>query len=515
VKTSFNPRAAAIPLLALALAAAGCPTSDGSCESSAICEAGTFCFDGRCVAELPANPSCTPPKLGAVGTGTISGALPSCNPADSATWPRPVLPVATGWEQHLGILSAHEVVPFVVPPGTASVAIHAQGVDAAENVTIDYSLYWNVVAPVRVVLPNGQALLEMPEAFAPPPDPSLLAGYSFPNSWTTTFAAPLTQRFTDLSLASGAVPAGTWRLTIGDLASECSAYGNCSASTSGRYDVTVIAKPGPMLSAGTLAVAIYLVGGTMNAAQAAADAGYQRFVSGISRVLGRAGICVGDVTFFDLRGVAPTTTPSYLDGGPCGDLQQLFALSRFAVPRIDGVHLFLVADLLPRSSTGQMVVGMDGSIPGPSGLTGATTSGAAMIMANIGQGTCGTQFDIPSCGSDDAAYVASHEIGHWLGLFHTTEGTGDQFDPLTDTRKCQCESCAPASERAMCSYPVPDYATLLYPSSCSSSGPDCAGADNLMFWIYDPTNPDPSVGKFSWQQGVVARSNPAVKWSAP
>ena len=33
--------------------------------------------------------------------------------------------------------------------------------------------------------------------------------------------------------------------------------------------------------------------------------------------------------------------------------------------------------------------------------------------------------------------TAAHEMGHQLGLFHTTESGGTQFDILSDTLECQ------------------------------------------------------------------------------
>jgi hypothetical protein len=387
-----------------------------------------------------------------------------------------------------------------VPPGTASVTIHSQAIDAAPSFSYSGFPIPNSVVPTDLRAPNGGTifvdLVNGSPAAQPYLDPGYYGGFT---PITGSFTVPATSRLLDLALSNGALPAGGWSFLVNDWNGECGVVQGCVPSaTRGDYDVSVIARPGPVVSTGTLDVAVYLAGGTITAAQARVDANYARFVRGIGQVLGRAGICLGTVTFFDLPGWAPNA-PNIDGEPPCGDLARLFSL---ASPAVDGVHLFLV-DALNTNSGAKGIIGIDGSIPGPSGLPGALTSGAAMVMADIGNPTagCGSTLDVVACGSDLAAYVAAHEIGHWLGLYHTTEGSGDQFDPLSDTGTCPC-ACGPGS----C-----DAATRMAPSSCIGKGDRCTGGENLMFWAVDPFNPGVSEGRVTFEQAVVARLNPAVK----
>jgi len=168
-------------------------------------------------------------------------------------------------------------------------------------------------------------------------------------------------------------------------------------------------------------------------------------------------------------------------------------------------------------STGQglNVVGVDGTIPGPSSVGGNVSSGASVNGSDLTLTGCGAGIDILNCGADSVAYITAHEGGHFMGLYHTTEQTGDSFDPLSDTPSCPCASCAPASQQANCVSKNPSAAqpTLIRNESClrPTGTPVCGGGENLMFWLLPQSfNPNPP-SVLSAHQGQVIRSNLVVR----
>ena len=261
----------------------------------------------------------------------------------------------------------------------------------------------NSVVPTALRAPNGSLVYSDAEK-APRQGTRLPGYYGGYTPWTGSFTLPATERLLDFAMSRGDLPAGTWSFQVNDWNAECQAIAGCSPGVAGSYDVTVVNKPGPYLASGRLDLAVYLVGTGTDAAAAAASAPYRRFVKGIRSLLGQAGVCLGAVTFHDVAAWAQTafsTTRIYIPAPcpaaadlranqpPCGDdLAQLFSLARRDV---DGAHLFLVQNLAVvcgkdvdpsyKCNIGGSIVGIDGSIPGPSGIPGATTSGAAMSGA--------------------------------------------------------------------------------------------------------------------------------------
>ena len=90
----------------------------------------------------------------------------------------------------------------------------------------------------------------------------------------------------------------------------------------------------------------------------------------------------------------------------------------------DGVNLFFVQEQLVNTSS----LGKAAGIPGSIGI--ANSWNGVLIFLN--PHATGATLDAQLLGE-----TAAHEMGHQLGLFHTTESGGTVFDILTDTAECR------------------------------------------------------------------------------
>jgi hypothetical protein len=90
--------------------------------------------------------------------------------------------------------------------------------------------------------------------------------------------------------------------------------------------------------------------------------------------------------------------------------------------------------------------GVAPAIPGAVG--GASRGGSLVVLAHDGT-------DAP-----DDALTLLHEVGHFMGLSHTSESGGAHFDPLGDTPPCPTlDLTAPATIA-----PCPDGQNLMFPA---------------------------------------------------
>ncbi|MEZ4318847.1 MAG: thrombospondin type 3 repeat-containing protein [Myxococcota bacterium] len=135
----------------------------------------------------------------------------------------------------------------------------------------------------------------------------------------------------------------------------------------------------------------------------------------------------------------------------CADLDSLRAVTTGSAART--VNIFLISDFLD-----QGVLGIAGGIPGALGVEGLGSSGVVVAVDPHLDGS-GQTLDADLMGATFA-----HEVGHQIGLFHTSESTGTFHDPIADTPQC------PASRDS-------NGDGVVLPSECNGFG-----SDNVMFW---------------------------------
>jgi hypothetical protein len=145
---------------------------------------------------------------------------------------------------------------------------------------------------------------------------------------------------------------------------------------------------------------------------------------------------IANAQYYDLTGVASTI-------GTKAQLEQLFQSS--ASFPIHGVNIYFVAGFSGPDFTAG-VAGIAGGIPIPMDFRGTQHSGIAVAP----QGGTGLLT------GDDIA----HEMGHSLGLYHTTEfnPSVNGYDPISDTARCT--NLGPNGENAAA---CPDRHNVMFP----------------------------------------------------
>lgn len=198
---------------------------------------------------------------------------------------------------------------------------------------------------------------------------------------------------------------GPYRFTVG-------AYERMAGDTgtgSVRLSALVKRAPGGVVSAGTLDLAIHLVGVGVTAAAAPGDARVTAFRTRLDQLLMQVGIRVGTVSYHDVSAGALAVIDS--TDGPTSELSQLFRLSAGRTGNV--ASIFLVRSI-NAGGEGFNTLGIAGGIPGPSAIHGSMSSGVVVAFdpAVVGAGATGGRF---------AGHVGAHELSHFLGLFHVTE----------------------------------------------------------------------------------------------
>ncbi|MEM1415998.1 MAG: hypothetical protein AAGH15_13915 [Myxococcota bacterium] len=304
-------------------------------------------------------------------------------------------------------------------------------------------------------------------------------------SWyssATTLLGSITPVLVPISPESPDVQGGDYTLRlIADTADLC------------LYVTSEVPATGPQ----QLAINVYPVGFALDEGIADASPFYTRFFDELDAIFTAASVRGLNRPRFEVVDAAVAA-----EYGMITSRRQVAELVSTSVDREDldrfSLNLFLVNGIdIPGSDDG--IFGISQGVPGAPGLHGTVASGVVASIELIEDETMVPNPDFdrdepvdpetnpreipdPTGGAALTAVIAAHEIGHFLGLFNTSEADQRSFDPLGDTPQCRVD--------------FPEFR----PSTC----PD---GDNLMFPILGnqfQTDLTPN-------QSLVIRGNPLTR----
>lgn len=197
-----------------------------------------------------------------------------------------------------------------------------------------------------------------------------------------------------------------------------------TTGVSSTAQVMVLAKVGASEpTQGVLDLNLWFTGAEGWTAQSAkTDERFQNILNGVGQIYQQANIRFGRISYNDVDGDFRVIENA---GQPGSELTDLFEQSANAP--FDGVNVFFVDELLAGGIAGGfgVILGISGGIPGPAGIMGTEKSGVAIAVKPNPQAPANFN------------QVMAHEMGHFLGLFHTSEqnfGFGAQIhDQMPDT----------------------------------------------------------------------------------
>lgn len=103
------------------------------------------------------------------------------------------------------------------------------------------------------------------------------------------------------------------------------------------------------------------------------------------------------------------------------------------------------------SEESDMFWGMSAGLPAAVATPGTTMS--QLILASSWRKKTPDQY---AANAEKEGNVLAHETGHYLGLFHTTERDGADFDPLDDTPRCDAATIAAGTSGC------PDFVNVMF-----------------------------------------------------
>lgn len=202
---------------------------------------------------------------------------------------------------------------------------------------------------------------------------------------------------------------------------------------------------------------IYLVDIGISAAQAPNNANMQALLDAFESIYRPIGVEIGALRFVDIGGQDAQSYGVIRSQAAVGDVLTLTEAPGDTLDDALSLNIVFIQTFALPGAGG--VLGISQGLPGPAGLHGTPASGVVFTSEFLGQRFRDGGGQIID-GNSYTGIVMAHEVGHYLGLFHTTEQNQRSTDPIADTPDCRNQGNFPTG--------CPDWTNLMFPLA----GPD-------------------------------------------
>jgi hypothetical protein len=304
-----------------------------------------------------------------------------------------------------------ETIDFEVPTGAIAVTVTVEGANFAEMYSLDT---WTG--------PEGTVLIK--EGWVRD-EPNQLANFGFPTTICHTLCS---NRIVASEAAFATIAPNNPEAILKPGSHQIKIQGivltqTTIAPSNSVVKVSVHAKiMASEPATGVLDLNIFLTGANgWTAATAPTDPAFVAMLESVDGIYSQVGLSLGEIAYFDVDSRYRVLESIQ---GATSDMMQMF--STMPEGALNAANLFFVEEIQSPFGGlgGGTILGIAGGIPGPVLVPGTGRSGVAV----------GTKL---VAGGPSLAHVVAHELGHYLGLFHTTENLGGLIgpahDPLPDT----------------------------------------------------------------------------------
>lgn len=169
----------------------------------------------------------------------------------------------------------------------------------------------------------------------------------------------------------------------------------------------------------------------LDSSNAAQDPDFQEVLAQFDEIYASSGVQLGKVRYFDITGDAAQEYGVLRSDTAVSELVTLSGRPGPTMDDVLSVNIFFV-----RAFALGGAIGISLGLPGPAGLHGTHGSGVAFTAEYLGEEVQPSFGNEMVDGNVFTGQILAHEVGHYIGLFHTSESNGFSHDPLPDTPEC-------------------------------------------------------------------------------